>query len=302
MKRKQMMSLLLAGVLSASMLVGCGGGSNISIPSLQKESSEKEDTEEKEEKEEKEKKEQEEVKTEEVTKEEEIIVEPEEEKSETDDEKPSGTVKDLSEVSSYEDIKVIVDNDIALTMEALYADFEEIKGIIPDYKSYIAHKDLVDAFYKEITDTNKLLCLKAEYYATIYARFVLANEKSDDVYDKIDIIYDDIYDGVIDDIYDEIYGGIIDEVYDYFYDGVIDDGYDLANYSEWFESSTEEYGNWMSAGTKVYSDWMAAGSEVYSFWMSLGTSTFMGVSDSAWDTIDKFEKDVLEEIKELSEE
>ena len=53
----------------------------------------------------------------------------------------------------------------------------------------------------------------------------------DDMYDKMDDLYDVIYDKAGDKVYKKIYDGILEDMYDDFYDGILDDAYDNAKYS-----------------------------------------------------------------------
>lgn len=102
----------------------------------------------------------------------------------------------------------------------LESEFENLKKETDTYDKYVTNKDKVKLFYDKIVTETDNFGIRLREYSLKYAELIMQeNISSDDKYNKLDDIYDDIYDGILDDLYD------------YYYDGIFDDAYDTVPYA-----------------------------------------------------------------------
>lgn len=171
----------------------------------------------------------------------------------------------------FEELNEVVSADVENTISAIKSEYEKLVTEIDTYKKYLENTDKVEAFYKQVYEDTKYLCIRMREYSINYAEGIMISDKSnDDKYKDFDELYDCIYDDAGDDIYDEIYDGILDDIYDDFYDGILDDAYDNgAPYDEWSNVRSDEYDWWSDARSDVYDEWSDFRSDVYDFWSDI---------------------------------
>lgn len=191
-----------------------------------------------------------------------------------------------------------VSTDVDNTISAMKAEYEKIISDIDTYEKYLENADKVEAFYKQIYEDTKQLCMRMREYSLNYAETIMASDKSnDDKYKDFEKLYDCIYDDAGDDIYDEIYDGILDDLYDDFYDGILDDAYDNGvPYDEWSDARSDEYDWWSDARSDVYDEWSDFRSDVYDFWSDMRSELWDDDIERAEEKIADFRKDI-EKIK-----
>ena len=180
-----------------------------------------------------------------------------------------------------------VSTDVDITISAMKAEYEKIITDIDTYEKYLENTDKVEAFYKQVYEDTKQLCIRMREYSLDYAEAIMASDKSnDDKYKDFEKLYDCIYDDAGDDIYDEIYDGILDDIYDDFYDGILDDAYD----------NGAPYDEWSDARSDVYDEWSDFRSDVYDFWSDMRSELWDDDIERAEEKIADFRKDI-EKIK-----
>ena len=174
------------------------------------------------------------------------------------------------------------------------AEYEKIISDIDTYEKYLENTDKVEAFYKQIYEDTKQLCMRMREYSLNYAETIMASDKSnDDKYKDFEKLYDCIYDDAGDDIYDEIYDGILDDLYDDFYDGILDDAYDNGvPYDEWSDARSDEYDWWSDARSDVYDEWSDFRSDVYDFWSDMRSELWDDDVERAKEKIEDFQEDI----------
>lgn len=198
----------------------------------------------------------------------------------------------------FEELNEVVSTDIENTISAIKSDYEKLVMEIDTYEKYLENTDKIQAFYKQVYEDTKNLCIRMREYSINYAEEIMASDKSnDDKYKDFEELYDCIYDDAGDDIYDEIYDGILDDIYDDFYDGILDDAYDNgAPYDEWSNARSDEWDWWSDARSDVYDEWSDFRSDVYDFWSDMRRELWDDDIERVEEKIVDFREDV-EKIK-----
>lgn len=198
----------------------------------------------------------------------------------------------------FKELNEVVSTDVENTISAIKSEYEKLVTDIDTYEKYLENTDKVEAFYEQVCEDTKLLCIRMREYSINYAEEIMASDKSNsDKYKDFEELYDCIYDDAGDDIYDEIYDGILDDLYDDFYDGILDDAYDNgAPYDEWSDARSDEYDWWSDARSDVYDEWSDFRSDVYDFWSDMRNELWDDDIERAEEKIVDFREDV-EKIK-----
>lgn len=198
----------------------------------------------------------------------------------------------------FEELNDVVSTDVENTISAIKSEYEKLVTEIDTYEKYLENTDKVEAFYKQVYEDTKYLCIRMREYSINYAEEIMASDKSnDDKYKDFEELYDCIYDDAGDDIYDGIYDGILDDIYDDFYDGILDDAYDNgAPYDEWSNARSDEYDWWSDTRSDVYDEWSDFRSDVYDFWSDMRSELWDDDIERAEEKIVDFREDV-EKIK-----
>lgn len=198
----------------------------------------------------------------------------------------------------FEELDEVVSTDVENTISAIKSEYEKLVADIDTYEKYLENTDKVEAFYEQICEDTKYLCIRMREYSLNYAEAIMASDKSNnDKYKNFEKLYDCIYDDAGDDIYDDIYDGILDDIYDDFYDGILDDAYDNgAPYGEWSDARSDEYDWWSDARSDVYDEWSDFRSDVYDFWSDMRSELWDDDIERAEKKIADFRKDI-EKIK-----
>lgn len=198
----------------------------------------------------------------------------------------------------FEELNEVVSTDVENTISAIKSEYEKLVTDIDAYEKYLKNTDKVEAFYEQVCEDTKHLCIRMREYSINYAEEIMASDKSNsDKYKDFEELYDCIYDDAGDDIYDEIYDGILDDIYDDFYDGILDDAYDNgAPYDEWSDARSDEYDWWSDARSDVYDEWSDFRSDVYDFWSDMRSELWDDDIERAEEKIVDFRK-YVEKIK-----
>ncbi len=213
-------------------------------------------------------------------------------------ESKDSTGDETAKQTDFKDLNETISTDVDSTISAMIAKYEKIITDIDTYEKYLGNTDKVEAFYGQICEDTKQLCIRMREYSINYAEAIMASDKSnDDKYKDFEKLYDCIYDDAGNDIYDEIYDGILDDIYDDFYDGILDDAYDNgAPYDEWSDARSNEYDWWSDARSDVYDEWSDFRSDVYDFWSDMRSELWDDDIERAEEKIADFRKDI-EKIK-----
>ena len=92
-------------------------------------------------------------------------------------------------------------------------DYKQLKADIDTYDKYSKNADKIKAFYDNINETHKSLCIRMREYALDYAdKIISSNTSNDEKYEELDKLYKIIYDGG-ESIYDGVYDGILSDMY-----------------------------------------------------------------------------------------
>lgn len=154
--------------------------------------------------------------------------------------------------------------DIESTVSSLTAAYEALTADIVTYDDYVANVDRVEAFYATVIEETRNLCIRLREYGADYVDSVLSSGLTcDEMYDELDVLYDDLYDDAGGDVYDEIYDDLMGDLYDVFYDGILKDAYDTVDYSDWADTHSNEYDFWSDAHSDIYDEWSDFHSDIY---------------------------------------
>ncbi len=198
-----------------------------------------------------------------------------------------------------EDLSAVAEEDVEKTVSALNGKYDELVTQADTFDAYREHIDAVQAYYDFVLTETKALGIRMRRYAADCASYVLAGDRTPgQMYDDLEVIYDDLYDGAGDDVCDAIYDDLFERLYDAFYDGVVRDGYDVIGYGEWSEISSAAYEMYSDAMSEAYELISDTRSDIYEF-----ASDVRG--DVYGDKIEKAEKELekfREKIAELEDE
>ena len=147
------------------------------------------------------------------------------EKSAEANETKGSEVLDPSTITDDEDtLRDAVDSQTEDLKNRLTVQSQTLTSEIDSYDAYKENVDKVEEFYDTVvTETNKTLILLRKDSSAYAAALLASDRDQDDIYNDLDDIVDDVYDGGCDDISDDIYDGLMDDMRDAFYDGVLDD-------------------------------------------------------------------------------
>lgn len=110
-------------------------------------------------------------------------------------EEPTEDTKIEIQADSLDALEEMVNKDVDNTVEALTKSYEKLKTELNTYNKYKANTKKVKAFYDEVLLSQQKLTIKLREYALAYAKMILTS--GDDMYDKMDDLYDVIYDKAI---------------------------------------------------------------------------------------------------------
>ena len=218
------------------------------------------------------------------------------EKEESSSSKEELNVTTEATTGSIEKLNEIVEKDVDDAITTLKEEYEQLKADIETYNQYLKNTEKIEAFYDNVYEVNKDICIKMYEYSLDYAELIIKSDKSnDDKYDDLEELYDNIYEDAGEKIYNEIYDGILEEMYNDFYDGILEDAYDNAPYDEWLDARSNEYDWWSDTRSDVYDDWSDCRSDVYDFWSDIRNEIW----DDDIQKAEKKVKDFQDEIDKL---
>ena len=190
--------------------------------------------------------------------------------------------------------------DIESTVSSLTAAYEALTADIATYDDYVANVDRVEAFYTTVLEETRNLCIRLREYGADYVDSVLSSGLTcDEMYDELDVLYDDLYDDAGGDVYDEIYDDLMGDLYDVFYDGILKDTYDTVDYSDWADTHSNEYDFWSDAHSDIYDEWSDFHSDIYDLWSDVRGELWDDDLDRAAEKLADFRAD-LQSLKEES--
>jgi len=219
-------------------------------------------------------------------------------KSRDTEETRESTGDEAEKQIGFGELNEVVSTDVENTVSAIHSEYEKLVTDIDTYEKYLKNTDKVKAFYEQVCEDTRYLCIRMREYSINYAEEIMASGKSSsDMNKDFEELYDCIYDDAGDDIYDEIYDGILDDIYDDIYDGVLDEAYDNgAPYDEWSDARSDEYDWWSDARSDVYDEWSDFRSDVYDFWSDMRSELWDDDIERAEEKIVDFREDI-EKIK-----
>ena len=190
--------------------------------------------------------------------------------------------------------------DIESTVSSLTAAYEALTADIATHDDYVANVDRVEAFYATVVEETRNLCIRLREYGADYVDSVLSSGLTcDEMYDELDVLYDDLYDDAGGDVYDEIYDDLMGDLYDVFYDGILKDAYDTVDCSDWADTHSNEYDFWSDAHSDIYDEWSDFHSDIYDLWSDVRGELWDDDLDRAAEKLADFRAD-LQSLKEES--
>lgn len=193
---------------------------------------------------------------------------------------------------TLEELKNNAKEDIDYLVKELDATWKQLSEEINTFDSYMAHKDKIASFYKEIVKKSKDFTIKTRAYTLRYAEVIIHSDNSWDVkYDEIDKIYDDLYDGVLEDLYEGVYETLLDKIYDY-YDQIIEEASDSVSYEQYLDISNNEYKNYLDAASDVYKEYLDSADDIHKFYLDLLEQINDKDLEKAKEVIQEFQKNL----------
>lgn len=181
--------------------------------------------------------------------------------------------------------------EVDARVEYLNEEWESIKEDVTSYDSFVNNEDKIEGFYEDILAKHSELCTIGYKTALAYAEAINESEKdSSEKYDMSKDIDNDIYDDLFDDINDAIYEDLFDDINDYFYDGILKDSDEAGvDYSDWYDTKSDEYSRWYDTKSDVYSEWYDSKSDIYDFYYDLAGEFYSDDQERVDKVIDKFQ-------------
>lgn len=191
--------------------------------------------------------------------------------------------------SSLSELKVNAEADEKKLTDDLKKDFEELKDKTDTIEKYKENKDNVKDFYKKIVDNTETFCNRAKEYSIKYLELILNSKKSTyDMYDELDKMYEDIYEGILENVYDDIYEELLENMYKQYYEGILEDAYDSLPYEEYSELKSDEYNNYSTTTSEVYNIYSNTTSDIYKLYSSLKGPLYDDNLDKSKETLNNF--------------
>lgn len=192
-----------------------------------------------------------------------------------------------------DDLAAIADEDVEKTVASLNQQYEALVAECGSFDAYQANVDKVQAYYDTVLAETKALGIRLREYAANCAAYVLASGRTPgQMYDDLEVLYDDLYDSAGDDLYDAVYDDLFGNLYDAFYNGVVGDGYDVIGYGEWSEVSSAAYEMYSDASSDAYEIISDCRSEIYEFSSDVRGDVFSDKLDKAKKELSEFQEDI----------
>ena len=183
----------------------------------------------------------------------------------------------LDGVNTTDELEDRIGEHLAKCIESLQSRATDLINEIDTYDKYCDQIEKVSNFYRTVEEETNLMSIMLREYAAAYGRMILDSDISNkEKYKALDRINDYVYEDACDEIKEEIYDELMDDMKDHFYDGIVEDGKDSAEYSEWYDISTNEYSQWYDTSTKVYGLYYDAATDIYSFYYGLSLKLYNG--------------------------
>ena len=194
-------------------------------------------------------------------------------------------------INTSEELKEKVKNDIDDTITKLNNDFESLKKEINTYGKYSKNKDKIQEFYINISNTQNQLNIRLREYSLSYTQSIVnSNLSSDEKYEKLEDLYDIIYEDAADDIYEKIDNGVLKNMFDTYYDGILEDAYDKVSYEKWYHITSKEYDMWSDTSSDIYDNWSDLKSDI--------DKLYTDISDEIWEEDVERANEKLQNFKE----
>lgn len=194
-------------------------------------------------------------------------------------------------ITTSEELKEKVKNDIDDTITKLNNDFESLKKEINTYGKYSKNKDKIQEFYINISNTQNQLNIRLREYSLSYTQSIVnSNLSSDEKYEKLEDLYDIIYEDAADDIYEKIDNGVLKNMFDTYYDGILEDAYDKVSYEKWYHITSKEYDMWSDTSSDIYDNWSDLKSDI--------DKLYTDISDEIWEEDMERANEKLQNFKE----
>ncbi len=194
-------------------------------------------------------------------------------------------------INTSEELKEKVKNDIDDTITKLNNDFESLKKEINTYEKYSKNKDKIQEFYINISNTQNQLNIRLREYSLSYTQSIVnSNLSSDEKYEKLEDLYDIIYEDAADDIYEKIDNGVLKNMFDTYYDGILEDAYDKVSYEKWYHITSKEYDMWSDTSSDIYDNWSDLKSDI--------DKLYTDISDEIWEEDMERANEKLQNFKE----
>ncbi len=162
---------------------------------------------------------------------------------------------DYSKASSFEELRTMAFDDVSRTIESLETQYKSLTTKINTIELYCSKTNEVKSFYDTIVFETENICINMLEASLGYAEYIMSSKvETENKYDALDYIYEDIYNDALDLIDEKIYNDLIDNMSDFYWEGIIEDAYenDLISYEKYSEIDEQEY-EWISnTETNVY--------------------------------------------------
>lgn len=204
-------------------------------------------------------------------------------------------------IDTSEELKEKVNNDINDTITKLNNDFETLKNEINTYGKYSKNREKVQEFYINISNTQKQLNIRLRENSLSYTQSIVnSNLSSDEKYEKLEQLYEIIYEDAADDVYEEIDNGVLKNMYDTYYDGVLEDAYDKVSYEKWYHMASKEYDMWSDTSSDIYDEWLDLKSDIDNLYIDIGNEIWEEDMERANEKLQSFKEDI-ENLKNENE-
>lgn len=166
-----------------------------------------------------------------------------------------------------EEILELMQEDFNETAQKLYDEQATLFETVGDtYDGYVANVGEIQEWYELTVTETEALGERAQENSRAYFQAVIDSvdpEDDDALSDAIEAYYDAIYDDAYGDYYSAIYDDLYSDIFDRYYSGVLSDAFDSVDYSEAYETMSNEYDLYSDGHSGVYDAISDARSEIY---------------------------------------
>lgn len=165
---------------------------------------------------------------------------------------------------------------------------------VNNYEKYKNNRDKVKGFYDKSLKSSEKFTISLREYALKYTKVIVdSNKETDEIYENLEKIYDEIYDEIATDFYDDVYKGVLNDMYEFYYEDVLtSDSKDITDYNMYLEDRTQQYKWYSETRSSVYTMYLKTKSDIYGFYSKIRRDVYAEDGEALEKDIKEFESEI----------